>query len=46
MANMELTPSFTSSTITVDVGTTTTLTDSNGVLSSYASIDKTVNIMI
>lgn len=41
--NMEIMPSFTSSTITVDVGTTTTLTDSNGVLSSYTSIDKTVN---
>ena len=43
MANMELQPSFTNSTITLDVGTTTTLTDSNGVLSSYASIDRTVH---
>lgn len=43
MATMELQPSFTESTITLDVGTTTTLTDSYGVLSSYASIDRTVN---
>ena len=43
IANMELQPSFTASTITVDVGTTTTLTDSYGVLSGYASIDRTVN---
>lgn len=43
MANMELQPSFTNSTITLDVGTTTTLTDSYGVLSSYASIDRTVH---
>lgn len=43
MATMELQPSFTESTITLDVGTTTTLTDSYGVLSSYVSIDRTVN---
>ena len=41
--NMATKPSFTSSTITIDVGTSKTLTDSNGVLKDYASIDKTVN---
>ena len=41
--NMATKPSFTSSTITVDVGASKTLTDSNGVLKDYASIDKTVN---
>lgn len=43
LANFERKPSFTSSTVTVDAGTTTTLTDSNGVLKDYVSIDKTVN---
>lgn len=43
LANFERKPSFTSSTVTVDAGTTTTLTDSNGVLKDYASIDKKVN---
>jgi len=43
IANMEKRPSFSSGTVTVDVGTTTTLSDSNGVLKDYASIDKTVN---
>lgn len=43
MANMELQPSFTESTITLDVGTTMTLTDSYGVLSSYTSVDRTIN---
>lgn len=41
--NMATKPSFTSSTITIDVGASKTLTDSNGVLKDYASIDKTVN---
>jgi len=43
MASIKIKPSFTNEMVTVDAGTTTTLTDSNGVLSSYASIDKTVN---
>ena len=43
LANMEKRPSFSNETITLDTGTTTTLTDSNGVLKDYASIDKTVN---
>lgn len=41
--NMQTKPSFSDSTITVDIGQTITLTDSNGVLSSYSSIDKTIN---
>ena len=43
IANMEKIPSFSRETVTVDVGTTTTLSDSNGVLKDYASIDRTVN---
>lgn len=43
IANMEKTPSFTSNTITVNAGTTTTLTDTNGVLKDYVSFDKSVN---
>lgn len=43
LANFERKPSFTSSTVTVDAGTTTTLTDSNGVLKDYTSVDKKVN---
>lgn len=43
MASMEKTPSFTNDTITVDIGTTITLTDKNKVLEDYTSIDKTVN---
>lgn len=43
LSNYEKKPSFTSSTITINAGETTTLTDSNGVLKDYASIDKTVN---
>lgn len=41
--NMQTKPSFSDSTVTVEVGQTTTLTDSNGVLAQYASIDKTIN---
>ncbi len=41
--NMETRPSFDSSTITIDAGTSKTLTDSNNVLKDYNSIDKTVN---
>lgn len=41
--SMQTKPSFSDSTVTVEVGQTTTLTDSNGVLAQYASIDKTIN---
>ncbi len=40
---MEMKPSFVKETITIDAGTTKTLTDSNGVLKDYNSIDKTVD---
>ena len=43
MARMEMTPSFSSGTITVDAGTTTTLTDNNGVLKDYISFDRSAN---
>lgn len=43
IANMKRKPSFSDSTITLDVAETTTLTDNNGVLSDYSSIDKTIN---
>ena len=36
-------PSFDATTITIDAGTSTTLTDSNGVLKDYNSLDKTVD---
>ena len=41
--NMEKRPSFDATTITIDAGTSKTLTDSNGVLKDYNSIDKTVD---
>lgn len=41
--NMQTKPSFSDNTITVDAGTSITLTDTNGVLSGYTSIDKTVD---
>ena len=41
--NMQKKPSFSDSTVTIDAGTSITLTDTNGVLSSYTSIDKTVD---
>ena len=41
--NMERKPSFCSETITVEVGQTKTLTDSNNVLGQYVSFDKTVD---
>lgn len=41
--NMEKRPSFDMTTITIDAGTSKTLTDSNGVLKDYRSLDKTVN---
>ena len=40
---METRPSFVKEKITIDVGTTKTLTDNNGVLKDYNSIDKSVN---
>ena len=43
IANMKIKPSFSDSTITLDVGETTTLTDNNGVLADYSSVDKTIN---
>ena len=39
--NMQRKPSFCNSTITVEAGETTILTDTNGVLADYTSIDKT-----
>ncbi len=39
--NMQRKPSFSNTTITVEAGETTTLTDTNGVLADYTSIDKT-----
>lgn len=41
--NMEKRPSFDSTTITIDAGTSKTITDTNGVLKDYLSLDKTVN---
>ncbi|MCI8272685.1 MAG: hypothetical protein HFJ55_01205 [Clostridia bacterium] len=43
IANMERKPSFTGTTITVQAGETKTITDSNGVLADYNSIDTTVD---
>jgi len=43
IANMEKRPSFDATAITVNVGETQTITDSNNVLSQYNSIDKTVD---
>ena len=43
ISQMERRPSFTTDTITIDIGTTKTLTDTNGVLKDYNSIDKTVD---
>lgn len=39
--NIEKKPSFCDSAITVDIGETITLTDTNGVLADYPSLDKT-----
>jgi len=41
--SMQTKPSFSDSTITIDAGATITLNDSNGVLASYTSLDKTVD---
>lgn len=43
IANMKKQPSFVYETITVDVGETKTITDSNNVLKDYVSFDKTVD---
>lgn len=43
IANMEKRPSFDATTVTVEAGKSTTLTDSNGVLKDYNSLDKTVD---
>lgn len=41
IANMEKRPSFDASSITVDAGKSKTITDTNGVLRDYNSVDKT-----
>ena len=43
MAKIETRPSFDGTTINVQAGESKTINDSNGVLASYPSIDKTVN---
>ena len=43
IANMKKQPSFVYETITVEVGETKTITDSNNVLKDYVSFDKTVD---
>ena len=43
IANMEKRPSFDGTTITVQAGETTTITDTNGVLSKYNSVNVTTN---
>lgn len=43
IANMKLQPSFIDDTITINVGETKTITDSNNVLKDYVSFDKTVD---
>lgn len=43
IANMKKQPSFVYETITVDVGETKTITDSNNVLKDYVSFDKTID---
>lgn len=43
IANMEKRPSFDATMVTVEAGKTTTLTDANGVLKDYNSLDKTVD---
>lgn len=41
ISNMQRKPSFCNGTVTVEAGKTTVLTDTNGVLADYTSIDKT-----
>ena len=43
MQRIQQRPSFSDTTVTVEVGETTTLTDTNGVLADYSSIDTTTN---
>ncbi len=43
ISNMEMKPSFTRETITVEAGQTKTITDNNNVLKDYGSFDKTVD---
>ena len=43
IANMKKQPSFVNDTITLEVGETKTITDSNNVLKDYVSFDKTVD---
>lgn len=43
ISNMQKKPSFSDSTITMDIGETKNLTDANGVLADYSSIDKTID---
>lgn len=43
IANMKKQPSFVNDTITVNIGETTSITDSNGVLKDYVSFNKTVD---
>ena len=43
IANMKKQPSFVNETITLEVGETKTITDSNNVLKDYVSFDKTVD---
>lgn len=40
---MQTKPSFSGNTVTVDAGSSITLTDTNGVLADYTSVDKTVD---
>ena len=43
ISRMKTRPSFVKDTITIDAGQTKTLTDSNGVLKDYNSIDRTID---
>lgn len=43
IAQMDRRPSFDATTITIQAGESKTLNDSNGVLSAYPSLDKTIN---
>ena len=43
MNRMKTKPSFSDTTVTLDIGETKTLTDTNGVFSDYCSIDRTEN---
>lgn len=43
ISNMKRKPSFSDTTITVEAGETKILTDNNGVLADYTSIDKSIN---